>query len=308
MPELEPTTSLARPFTKPTRLLLAAGLAVAALWLASTLTPATSAAAPAMGDGAWRTAPLWDDGLAEFAVYEVFWQRYGNLHPGRAMLVLVKEPWAPDLDVKADQPRPNGFDVLKLNHIRDVATGIYTYHQMASVYVRRADASLVKWAATSSEACGISTAMVRDGELATFSYFDGQGDRRMPYPAGALSRDGLPALLRDFVRGPLPETLLVSPPLLDGRYAKLEPKSFRVFRRDVEAVAVPAGRFEAVELSLAGVDETLTYTFAAEAPHVLLEYRHTDGTRYRLAKVERLAYWSMHDPGGEAWLPEGLRH
>ena len=31
----------------------------------------------------------------------------------RALLVLVKEPWAPDLDVKADTPRRDGFDVLK---------------------------------------------------------------------------------------------------------------------------------------------------------------------------------------------------
>ena len=25
------------------------------------------------------------------------------------------------------------------------------------------------------------------------------------------------------------------------------------------------------------------------------------------AKCDRLAYWSMHDPGGEAWLPEAVR-
>src|SRR5215213_7190983 len=66
------------------------------------------------GDAAWRRAALWDDGKAEFCAYDVTWARYGHRYDGRALLVLVKEPWAPDLNVKADTPRKNGFDVLKL--------------------------------------------------------------------------------------------------------------------------------------------------------------------------------------------------
>ena len=54
----------------------------------------------------WRRNSLWDDGQAEFATYEITWQRYDRLYHGRAVLVLVKEPWAPDLQVKADTPRP----------------------------------------------------------------------------------------------------------------------------------------------------------------------------------------------------------
>src|SRR5688500_12946391 len=94
------------------------------------------------GDPSWRRSPLWDDGKAEYCAYDVTWARYGHHFDGRALLVLVKEPWAPDLEVKADTPRKDGFDVLKLNHIRDVQTGIYTYHQMASVYTRRDSGAL----------------------------------------------------------------------------------------------------------------------------------------------------------------------
>jgi hypothetical protein len=262
--------------------------------------------APA-GDPAWRRDPLWDDGRAEFCAYEVDWARYDSIYPGRALLILVKEPWAPDLDVKADRPRPDGFDVLKLNHSRDVPTGIYTYHQMASVYLRRDSGALVKVAAASTESCGVSTAFVVDGRLATRSYFDGQGDREQPYPAGALPEDGLPAHLRDYLAGPAPAELTVFPSLLAGRYPGLAPAAYRLRRSPAPRVEVPAGVFAGVELRLENRDGWMSYTFEDRAPFRLLALARSDGTRYRLAKCERLAYWTMHDPGGEEWLPERVR-
>ena len=261
----------------------------------------------ARGDAAWRRAPIWDDGQAEFCAYEVTWARYGHLYPGRALLVLVKEPWAPDLDVKADTPRPDGFDVLKLNHVRDVPTGIYTYHQMASVYFRRDSGGVQKIAASSSEACGISTAEMRQGRLETRSYFDGQGDRTQDYPLDALPEDGLPALLRDYMQGAPPAKLHVFPSLLMGRFAALEPQTYDVVRRDVGSVRVPAGSFRGVEIRLTRDGSYLSYVFDAEVPHRLLSFERDDGTVYRLAKGERIPYWRMHDPGGEAWLPERVR-
>ena len=95
------------------------------------------------------------------------WSRYGHRFDGRALLILVKEPWAPNLDVKADRPRGDGFEVMKLNHVRDVATGIYTYHQMASVYTRRDSGALQKIAATSSEQSPVA---IRDSVVALAGY------------------------------------------------------------------------------------------------------------------------------------------
>ncbi|HVR99364.1 MAG TPA: hypothetical protein VMW27_22270 [Thermoanaerobaculia bacterium] len=260
--------------------------------------PLTRAAAPPAGDASWRLAPLWDDGKAEFCAYEVTWPRYGHRFDGRALLVLVKEPWAPDLNVKADKPRADGFEVLKLNHARDVATGIYTYHQMASVYTHRGSGALEKLAATSSEACGISTSEMTAGRLSTRSYFDGQGDRSQPYPAGALPEDGLPASLRDYVAGPVPAALEIFPSLMASNLPKLEPAVWRVERRD-------AG--EGVEIRLNQGKSFLAYTFEREAPHRLLRFESGDGTLYKMSKCERIPYWQMHNPGDEAWLPERVR-
>src|SRR5262245_47648733 len=256
----------------------------------------------------WRDDPIWDDGKAEFCVYEVTWAHYGNQYPGRALLVLVKEPWAPDLDVKADTPRPDGFDVLKLNHARDVPTGIYTYHQMSSIYFRRDNGAVRKIAATSSEACGISSADLTRGELRTRSYFDGQGDRAMRWPQGALPEDGLPALLRDAVEAKVPPAALtVFPSLLMGRYAHLVPVTYRLVRRDIGTTRVPAGEFRGIEIRLEREAGFLSYVFEAAPPYRLVRFERDDGTTYRLARADRIAYWTMHDPGGEAWLPPNVR-
>lgn len=260
--------------------------------------PRAGQTAAGPGDAAWRSSPLWDDGKAEFCAYTVTWARYGHHFAGRALLVLVKEPWAPDLNVKADTPRPDGFDVLKLNHVRDVPTGIYTYHQMASVFTRRDSGDLQKIAATSSEACGVSTAEMVGGRLETRSYFDGQGDRSTPYPAGALPEDGLPASLRDYVAGQAPARLRVFPSLLAGRFADLQPATYRVERKEVA---------EGIQIRLTNGPSILTYTFEKEAPYLLRRFEREDGTVYRLAKCGRIAYWEMHDPGGEEWLPAGVR-
>ncbi len=274
----------------------------ALLLLSATVTTAASTA-PA----SWRHDALWDDGNAEFCAYEVTWARYNHQYTGRAILVVVKEPWAPDLDVKADTPRPDGFDVLKLNHLRDVPTGIYTYHQMASVFVRRDTGALQKIAATSSEACGISSADMTRGTLRTRSYFDGQGDRAHRWPMGAIPEDGLPLFLRDYAAGPCPATLVVYPSLLMGRFTDTEPQQWNVRRGGSATVTVPAGTFDGVEVRLERAGRWQAYVFETAAPHRLLRLQRDDGTEYRLAKAARIPYWTMHDPGGEAWLPPATR-
>jgi hypothetical protein len=276
---------------------------------ASTIAMAQRAAAQPGETGTWRHDALWDDGNAELCAYEVEWPRYGNTNPGRALLVLVKEPWDPVQNVKADAPKPGGFDVMKLNHLRDVPTGVYTYHQLASVFFRRDDAGFVKLASSSAEACGLTTAhKVGAGPLDVQSYFDGAGDRSVPWPTDALPQDALPALLRDWVAASSPPAeLLVFPSLLNSKLGKLEPRRLKLTRRDTGTVEVPGGRFDAVELRLSGDGEWLSYVFARAAPHQLLELQASDGTRYRMARCGRVRYWEMHDPGGEQWLPANVR-
>lgn len=252
----------------------------------------------------WREHSVWDDGRAEFAAYQVTWPRYGASHPGEALMVVVKEPWAPDLDVKADQGRSDGFDVLKLNHLRHVPTGIYAYHQMASAFVRRDDGQLVKLATSSFEACGLTTGEMVGGELETSSYFDGQGRRSQPWDPAAVADDALPMVLRDFATGEVPDQLLVFPSLLTARLPVLEPRVFRLARSAVGPVVTPAGTFEVVLLRLEAEGTWLEYFFEAATPHRLVRSERSDGTRYELTKVDRLPYWELNQPGDESWWPQ----
>lgn len=276
------------------------------VFAASGCAPGANGAAAGEGSAAWRQASAWDDGQAEFCAYEVSWPRYGQSNPGRALLIAVKEPWAPDLEVKADSPRADGFDVLKLNHVRDVVTGIYTYHQMASVFIGRDSGELQKLAVTSSEGCGISTAQVVAGKLNTRSYFDGQGERVADYPSGALPRDGLALSLRDFLEGELPEAVEVFPSLMTGRFPPLVAASYSLERRE-GLQTVPAGEFETIELELGNETDWMRFSFAAESPHPLIRHEDSAGTVYRLSKCERIPYWQMNRLGGESWLPEAVR-
>jgi hypothetical protein len=269
--------------------------------------PGIAGAALVGGDAAWRQDRIWDDGKAEFAVYRVQWPRYARDNPGKALMVLVKEPWAPDLDVKADLPRDDGYDVLKLNHLRDVRTGIYEYHQMASVFFRRETGVLEKVATSSAEACGLTTADLVDGRLQTRSYWDGEGIREQSWPAGVVPEEGLPAMLRDYVIGELPEEITVFPRLMASQYPSLEPRRFKVARSEVSAIETPAGSFQGVRLRLENDDDWMEFDFARERPHVLLRMEYFDGTLYLLAKVERMQYWRRSGVEDERWWPEELR-
>jgi hypothetical protein len=218
---------------------------------------------------------------------------------------LVKEPWAPDLDVKADHPRPDGFDVLKLNHVRDVPTGIYTYHCGQPLLPARRRLAR-KLAATSSEACGISTADMTGGMLRTRSYFDGQGDRAMRWPQGVVPEDGLPATLRELVEGDCPQTMTVFPSLLMGRFGSLAPAVFEVSKRDAGTIRVPAGEFSGVEIRLESESGFLSYVFDSSLRYRLLRFsaRTEPNTGWRAARRSLLDDARSR---GREWLPERVR-
>jgi hypothetical protein len=181
-------------------------------------------AAPS-GNPGWRRSTLWDDGRAELCSYDVTW----GSQRGRALLVLVKEP-------------SDRGDVLKLNHIRDLAS-----------------------------AGGMATAEM-------------PGDRTASWPKGALSEDGLPASLRDYVAGPAPVTLRIFPSLLAGRSGDLKPAVYQMAKREVA---------EGVEIRLTRDSSALAYTFERETPFRLVRFERQDGMAYRLARCERIPYREM---------------
>jgi hypothetical protein len=75
-------------------------------------------------------------------------------------------------------------------------------------------------------------------------------------------------------------------------------------------VAVPAGRFEVVNWTVApaGGGPVTTYQVEVASPHRLVRWSADDGEQGEMLGSDRLAYWTMNGPGGELQLKRlGLR-
>jgi len=128
----------------------------------------------------------WYAGEAEISSYDLQQVRYGEIHPGNAVLVFVTEPFSKDKQVKLDYPQKNPADnisVLKLNATRKFNTGIYPYSTIQSIFT---PVSLDKYPATlkvatsSQEWCGHTFEQLnldKNGYThRLFSYFESEGD------------------------------------------------------------------------------------------------------------------------------------
>src|SRR6266498_2464297 len=117
---------------------------MAAVAACEAVPPSGRISEPSAGPNPFASNRLWDDGRAEIDAYEAAIRRYGTLRPLTAYLIVVKEDLSRSQLVKADpgHDRDDLLTVLKLNHVINYQTGIYTYHQMASCFFDRASMEL----------------------------------------------------------------------------------------------------------------------------------------------------------------------
>lgn len=129
-------------------------------------------------------AKYWYQGKAEINVFELQQSRYGEVRPGKAVMIFVTEDFSKSKQVKLDNPEDRGSDaqkVLKLNMTREFVTGVYPYNTMLSVFtpvyddVRspKLNASVIEW-------CGQAFTQLnyKNGKYhgKQFSYFESEGD------------------------------------------------------------------------------------------------------------------------------------
>jgi hypothetical protein len=271
--------------------------------------PAGSAA---RGPESFAASPLWDDGRAEIDAYEATVRRYGELRRLTAYLIVVKEDFSKTQLVKAD-PGHDPQDllpVLKLNHVINYQTGIYSYHQMASAFFDRGSMELVKLSLTSNEWCGNTYKEYarRDGggTLHVHTYWDGQSEASYPIPAGAdvVFQDALPLYIRSLPQAPgTARALRLVPSQIDSRGAKPEIRPATLKAAAEERVQTPAGEFRALRWELhAGEGPPEIFWTSRDHPYVLVAWDRPDGSGYRLKWTQRLAYWTLNRPGDEKFL------
>ena len=152
-------------------------LALSALILSLTLGPA--AVADEFGS-------YWHQGKAEITSYTLEQARYGEVHPGQAVLVYVTEDFSRKKHVKLDDAGAAGDDrvpILKLNFNKKFNTGIYPYSMMTSIFSpvdRQKDPHALKITTSSQEWCGHTFTQLNrkdDGYVVLMlSYFESEGD------------------------------------------------------------------------------------------------------------------------------------
>ena len=284
--------------------------------------PVTWTHTPVFDDAFWR---WWGDGQAELAGYDLITPRYGELRHGTAVTIVVTETFSEEKRVKADPGRhgkTDEFPVMKLNLIQDFATGVYDYNLMTSAFValtsrhQRAPGSATKVSFSAQEWCGHAYAqLLFDTRYARFtghSYFDGEADSTsgVSVPSDAIAEDALLLWARGFVTPVLAPGDSATVPLTGSlRQARLTHQPLLqtpvhlTRSTDATSITVPAGTF-ACDVLNARVEGGRLWTFWVEAaaPHRIVQWTCNDGERGQLLGSDRMAYWRMNGPGGEAAL------
>lgn len=250
----------------------------------------------------------WDDGLAEVGEYELSQARYGALHAGRAVLVVVREDLDPQAAVKAVAPAPGSVPVLKCHLVKSFQTGIYRYEQAATVFLRREDAVPLRLLIGGHEWCGVmGKGWVNRGagsRLRSISYFDGHGDQEQELALGGdgVLADALTTWLRAWLAtARRPGTAALVPTQLDARSQPTAAAACTIRVGAEERAQVPAGGFTVVPISVAIGDMVLLRAQLESAPpYRLIAARYADGSTMRLLCSARFAYWTMNDPG-QGW-------
>lgn len=135
----------------------------------------------------------WYQGKAEINVFDLQQSRYGQIRPGKAVMIFVTEDFSKSKQVKLDNPEDRPSDaqkVLKLNMTREFITGVYPYHTMLSVFTPVYDEVWSpKLTGSVTEWCGQSFTQLnfKSGKYNTkqFSYFESDGDVEAKIAAAA---------------------------------------------------------------------------------------------------------------------------
>ena len=269
----------------------------------------TAAAHAQFSTAFFQDEKYWGDGKAEFSFYDAVEMRYGQPRKCEVIHILVREPFAERDLVKAEANTRGGtYPVIKLNQILHIPTGIYVYQQMHSAFWRCDDGALVKATLTSNDSCGNTykefralgglRGLVKSGWRYEWrTYWEGMsaGEENISAPANAVFYDELPVRVRtiDFAKSPGQFEIQLAPTIIKSKRDQVAFTSSKV------AWEARAGEIDVTITSAenGGTQQGEKFTLEAKAPHLLREWRRSDGSRLTLRKSLKLDYWNYNQPG-----------
>jgi hypothetical protein len=258
--------------------------------------PAASTDLPGFVDPNWAMDKLWEDGLAEVAIYDGRFPIYGRARQFEYVFVTVKETFNEEFQVKTNSyQRDDLYSVMKLNMFADIPTENYPYHFLTSVFHRRENPfHLHKFTHSSQEWCGNTfKEFLPEGNKLRYrwhSYWDGEGDGESQLDGYPLMEDQLPYTLRSLR---FEDGLRFSHPLMatevdsHADQPRVQMAQFEITRTTADQLGetVPAWKVE-----VDGVNDNV-YWFAQAYPNPLLKMESSNGRSLKLKSLERYAYW-----------------
>ncbi len=243
-------------------------------------------------------ADYWYQGKAEITSYKLEQARYGQVHPGYAVLIFVTEDFSKSKQVKLDYPGKNPNDkvnVLKLNHIRKFNTGMYQYSLMQSTFTPvdyKGYPNTLKSNISVQDWCGHVFTQLNyrknSYQMTSLSYFGSEGDQEKPV-GDAILEDELFNRLR------------INPATLPQGEVEMIPGLFysRLRHQEVEPVKAELSlekgeQYSTYTISYPTVKRTLTIKFATQFPHEIESWEET--------------YPSGFGPGAEMLTTKAVRN
>ena len=250
----------------------------------------------------------WYQGEAELTSYTLEQARYGEVHPGHAVLIYVTEPFSKSKQVKLDRAGQTPEDevtVMKLNFTKNFNTGIYPYSMMASVFtpIERADhPHTLKVTTTSQEWCGHTFMQLNHMDAGyraeVRSYFESEGDQNLTVPA-ALLEDELWTIIRLNPDGLPTGEIELLPGTMFQRLGHVESKVQRAIATLTDAPDQPDQ--QVYTLTYPDLGRTLAIRFNKAFPFEIEGWTETRGTgarslTTRATRNERmmLDYWARN--------------
>ncbi len=269
------------------------GFSVCAALLFATVLPV----AAQFVQGCIQNGSYWNDGKAEFNIYDAQIVRYGQPRQTEVLHILVREPFDLKQMVKSDDwQRPGVIQVLKLNQILNIPTGLYVYQQMHSNFWRADNGRLAKFSLTSNDSCGNTYKEARRGaEIFTYqwrTYWDGMaaGTQKVTLPPNGYYYDELPLRVRtiDFSRPSGDFEIQLAPTIINSKKDELTWKPAQVHFESTE---------RAIYVTVQHAGGTDKFILDRNFPYLLRTWEAADGSRLNMKRSLKVDYWNYHALG-----------
>ncbi len=262
----------------------------------------------------------WYQGKAELTSYTLEQARYGEMRPGKAVLIFVTEDFSRKKQVKLDDYQSAGDDavkVMKLNLTKNFNTGIYPYSMMSSIFTPvygDKGPHTLKVTTSSQEWCGHTFSQINlKGDtyrVQLHSYFESEGEQTVDLDRVMLEDEVWNKIRLNPEALPTGEIQIIAGTM----FQRLGHTDFEVETAQASLEAVGDDE-KAYTLAYQKRDRALTIRFKTAFPHEITGWEETYSqgrgaqakrltTRATRAKSIMLPYWRHNSTADDALRAE----